>query len=88
MVVVPSCARIKPPAEIRIVSASIAPNGNLVIARTTEAEKTHHIQCNDDLNSPGWTDLTDVLANGPLASHSIPRGAVPQRFYRIQLRSP
>lgn len=84
----PNVIPSQPPAEIRIVIASIAPNGNLVITWTAEAGKTYRIQFNDDLNAPGWTDLTDVLAAGPLASHSIPRGAAPKRFYRIQLRSP
>jgi hypothetical protein len=78
----------QPPVEIRIVTASIAPNSDLVITWSAEAGKTYRIQCKDDLNAPGWTDLTDVLAAGPLASHSIPRGAAPQRFYRIQLRTP
>jgi hypothetical protein len=78
----------QPPAEIRIVSASIAQNGDLQITWTAEAGKTYRIQFKDDLNAPGWTDLTDVLAAGPLASHSIPRGVEPRRFYQIQLRSP
>ncbi len=78
----------QPPAEIRIVATSIAPNGDLLIAWTAEAGKTYRIQCKDNLNVPGWTDLTDVTAAGPLASHAIPRGTAPQRFYQIQLRSP
>jgi hypothetical protein len=78
----------QPPAEIRILSASIAQNSDLLITWTAEAGKTYRIQFKDDLNAPGWTDLTDVLASGPLAFHSIPRGAEPRRFYQIQLRSP
>ena len=78
----------QPPAEIRIVAASLAPNGDLLITWSAEAGKTYRLQFKDDLNAPGWTDLTDILAAGPQASHSIPRGAAPQRFYRIQLRTP
>jgi hypothetical protein len=84
----PNVIPSQPPPEIRIVGASIAPNGDFLITWTAEAGKTYRVQFNDDLNAPGWTDLTDVLAAGPLASRSIPRGAAPQRFYRIQLRTP
>jgi len=78
----------QPPTEIRIIAASIAPNGDLVIAWSAETGRTYRIQFKDDLNAAGWTDLTDIVAAGPQASQSIPRGAAPQGFYRIQLRAP
>jgi hypothetical protein len=74
--------------EIRIVATSIAANGDLVITWSSEAGKTYRIQFQDDLNASGWTDHADVLATGPQSSLTIPRGAAPQRFYRIQLRNP
>jgi len=77
-----------PPPEIRILSTSLAPNGDLLIAWSAEAGKTYRLQFKDDLNSAGWSNLTDVLATGPQASQTIPRGAVPQRFYRIRLETP
>jgi hypothetical protein len=73
------------PAEIRIMGTSIAANGDLVITWSAEAGRTYRVQCKDDLNSIGWTDLADVIAAGPVASQTIPRSAAPQRFYRIQL---
>jgi hypothetical protein len=78
----------QPPADIRIIGTSIAPNGDLVITWSAQAGKTYQIQFKDNLNVPGWTDLGNVLAAGPLASQSIPRGAEPQGFYRIQLQTP
>ena len=45
---------------------------DLAITWITEVGRTYRVQFNDDLNAPGWTDLTDVLAAGPLASHSNP----------------
>ena len=87
----PRAANVIPgttPTEIRIVATSIAANGDLVITWSSEAGKTYRIQFQDDLNAPGWTDHADVLAAGSLSSLTIPRGAAPQRFYRIQLRNP
>jgi hypothetical protein len=84
----PNAIPNQPPAEIRILSASLAPNGDLQITWSAEAGRAYRIQFQDDLNAANWTDLTDILAAGPQASHTIPRGAVPQRFYRIQLREP
>ncbi len=77
-----------PPVEIRIIGTSLAANGDLLIAWSAEAGKTYGILFKDALNAVAWSDLTDVTATGPLASQAIPRGAVPQRFYRIQLRTP
>ncbi len=76
------------PAEIRIISTAIGGNGDLVITWSAESGKTYRVQFKDDLNAAGWTDMGDVFAAGPQASQTIPRGDVPQRFYRIQLRSP
>jgi len=77
-----------PTAEIRIVETGLAADGDLEITWSSEAGKTYRIQFKDDLNAPGWTDQAEVLANSPLTSRTIPRGAAPQRFYRVQLRSP
>ena len=77
-----------PSSEIRIVATSIAVNGDLTVTWSAEAGKTYRVQFQDDLTGSGWTDQADVLANGPLASLTIPLGAAPQRFYRIQLRGP
>jgi hypothetical protein len=76
----------QPPVEIRIVGTSIAANGDLVIAWSAETGKTYRIQFKDELNASAWSDLGDVIAAGPLASQAIPRGAIPQRFYRIVAR--
>jgi hypothetical protein len=78
----------QPPAEIRIITASIAPNGDLVITWTAETGRAYRVQYKDDLNTGGWAGLTEVTAAGPLASYAIPRGADPQRFYQIELRTP
>lgn len=76
------------PAEIRIVSASIAPNGNLVIAWSAEAGRTYRVEFKDDLNAPGWTSLGEVTSVGNEASLTIVRDGGPRRFYRVQLREP
>ena len=86
----PRAANVIPsttPTEIRIMETSIAVNGDLEITWSSQAGKSYRIQFQDDLSASGWTDLADVLATGSLSSLTIPRGATPQKFYRIRLRS-
>ena len=77
-----------PPSEIRILSAAVNGDGDIVITWSAESGKTYRVQYKDDLDAPAWTDLGDVPANGPLASAADVIGAASQRFYRIQLPVP
>lgn len=74
--------------EIRILSTTLAPNGDLTLTWSAEAGRIYRVQVKDDLNAPGWTDHGDVTATGSEASSTIVRGNVPHRFYRVQLTNP
>ena len=78
----------QPGGEIRILSTGIAPNGDLVITWSAEAGRAYRVQFKDDLSATGWTHHSEVTAAGVEASQNIVRGAVPRRFYRVQLREP
>ncbi len=78
----------QPPAEIRIVTAGLAPNGDLILSWTAEIGKTYRLEFKDDLGTAGWTALTELTATGPTVSLSIPRGSAPRRFFRIQGLAP
>src|SRR5262249_42925926 len=86
----PHAANVIPaqPREIRIVAASLIPNGEMVITWTAESVKTYRVQFKTELNAPAWTDLDEVTATGPRASSTTTVNAASRRFYRIQRSSP
>ena len=75
----------QPPAEIRIVAASLAPNGDLLITWSAEAGKTYRLQFKDDLAAPAWTQHGgDLSFPGSSAAVVIPTTGLTNRFYRVQ----
>ena len=74
-----------PPAEIRILSTIVNPQGDVVITWSAEAGVIYRVQYKDALDA-AWNNLENVTAAGSTASALDPLSTAPaQRFYRVQL---
>jgi hypothetical protein len=68
----------------RLIGASVAPNGEVIVGWSAQAGKSYRVQFTDDLSVGNWLDLaTNVVATGGTAVIHDSLGAQRLRFYRV-----
>ena len=73
-----------PTLPCRILSLTVAANGESVLSWTAAPGTTYRLQYKDDLREANWLDAGETIATSATASVTNTTSGQAQRFYRVQ----